>query len=119
MWTEVFSFDNETSRTWAARTLCFGEPSVNAIFGHGLWDYDGSRPVSPIEGAILDGFSNVFGSDLRSAFEIGDGAGDFQNAIVRAGAEPLLRHRALEQPLAVGGKLAVVADLLDPICAFE
>src|SRR5690242_1708527 len=49
-------------------------------------------PIGPVEGAILDGFSNVFGSDLRGAFEIGDGAGDFQNTVMGAGAEPLLRH---------------------------
>src|SRR4051794_39724904 len=73
-----------------------------------------SGPVGPVEGAILNGFSNMFGRNLRGAFEVGDRACDFQNAIVGAGTESLLSHGTLEQPLAVSGKLAIAADLLGP-----
>jgi len=37
---------------------------------------------------------------------------DFQNAVMGAGAESLLRHGAFEQPLAIGGKLAEFANRL-------
>ncbi len=44
------------------------------------------RPVGAVEGAVLDGFGYVFGFDLRGLFDVGDGAGYFQNAVVGAGA---------------------------------
>ena len=34
-------------------------------------------PVGSVEGAVLDGFGDVFGFDLRGVFDVGDGAGDF------------------------------------------
>jgi len=32
----------------------------------------------------LNGFGDVFGRDLGSVFEVGDGAGDFEDAVVGA-----------------------------------
>ena len=45
------------------------------------------------------------------AFEVGDGAGHFKDAVVGAGGEALLLHGALEKPLGVGAEFAVGANL--------
>src|ERR1700722_10726041 len=63
-----------------------------------------SCPVRTVEAAVLDGFGDVFGLDRVGAFEVGDGAGDFQDAVVGAGAEALLGHGAFEQAFAIGGE---------------
>jgi hypothetical protein len=76
------------------------------------WHRVGSGPVAAVEGAVLDGFGDVGNGDGGSGFEVGDGAGDFEDAVVGAGAEALLLHGALEQALGVGGELAEGADLL-------
>jgi hypothetical protein len=46
-----------------------------------------SDPQCAIEAAVLDCFADVFGGDGLGGSEVGDGAGDFENAIVGAGAE--------------------------------
>jgi hypothetical protein len=43
-------------------------------------------PICAVEGAVLDGFGDVFGFDLRGFFDVGYGAGYFQDAVVGAGA---------------------------------
>ena len=43
--------------------------------------------ILPVEGAVLDGLSNVGGADSVLAFEVGDGAGQFEDAVIGAGAE--------------------------------
>lgn len=53
----------------------------------GLLEACCSSPVSAVEGAVLDGFAEVFGSQGWGAFEVGDGARDFQDAIVGASGE--------------------------------
>ena len=68
-------------------------------------------PVGAVEGAVLDGFGYVFGLDGWRLFDIGDGAGDLEDAVVGAGAESLLSHGALEQAFAVGRKIAEGADV--------
>ena len=49
------------------------------------------RPVGAVERAVLDGFAEVFGRESRSAFQIGDGARSFQDAVMgaRGNAEAL------------------------------
>jgi len=37
--------------------------------------------------------------DVGDGFEVGDGAGDFEDSVVGAGAEALLLHGALEDAL--------------------
>ena len=64
------------------------------------------RPKRAIEGAVLDSLGNVLGFEVLLAFEVSDGAGYFKDAVVGAGAEPLLGHGALKQVLAVGGEMA-------------
>ncbi len=49
--------------------------------------------------------------ELLCTFEIGDGARDFEDAVVGAGGEALLLHGALKQAFGVGAKFAVGADL--------
>ena len=68
-------------------------------------------PVGPVERAVLDGFGYVFGFDGWRVFDVRDGAGYFEDAVVGAGAESLLGHGALEQALAVGGEFAKGADV--------
>jgi hypothetical protein len=55
--------------------------------------------------AVFDGFGDVFGFDDGGVFDIGDGAGDFQDAFV-AGAKSLLSHGAFEEAFAVGGEIS-------------
>jgi hypothetical protein len=80
----------------------------------------GSVPVTTIEGAVLDGLGDVRDGQVRLTFQIGDGAGDIEDAIVGAGGESLLLHRALEKLLGVGAKLAEGRESGGfPICALE
>lgn len=58
-----------------------------------------SAPVTAVEAAVLDGLGEVFGEDAGGVIEIGDGAGDFEETIVGAGAEAHFLHRQLERPL--------------------
>ena len=53
----------------------------------------------------------MIGSDLLLGVEIGDGAGDFQDAVVGPGAEVQLGHRHLHHAFGVGVQLAVRFDL--------
>jgi hypothetical protein len=59
----------------------------------------------------LNSFRNVLRLNLCYAIEIGNGACQLQNAIVRTRAKALLLHGALQQSLAVAGEFAVGADL--------
>jgi len=43
---------------------------------------------------------------VGGVFDIGAGAGDFQDAVVGAGAKSLLSDGAFEQAFAVGGEIA-------------
>ncbi len=61
-----------------------------------------SGPIGAIERPVLDGFSEVGDGEGRRAFQVGNGAGDFEDAIVGAGGEALLLHGALEETLRVG-----------------
>ena len=45
-----------------------------------------SRPIIPIQTPILHRLRQVFGADYLGMIEIGDGARDFQNTVVGAGA---------------------------------
>src|SRR5213592_353931 len=70
-----------------------------------------SHPKCAIEGTILDGFADVLGRDLRFSVEISDGARDFQDPIVGAGAEIQFAHRHANQFLRVLAELAVLLEL--------
>jgi hypothetical protein len=55
-----------------------------------------SSPQLAIQCAEADGFANVIGGDAIGAFEVGDGTGDFEDAILGAGAEVVFGHGGLE-----------------------
>ena len=44
------------------------------------------RPIRPIEAAVLDGFGDVLGLEVCDVFQIGNRAGNFEDAVVGAGA---------------------------------
>src|SRR6266487_5366833 len=56
-----------------------------------------SPPNLPVQRAELDGFGDVVGGEAFGGGQVGDGAGDLEDAIVGAGAEVLLRHGQLEE----------------------
>lgn len=62
-----------------------------------------------VEGAVLDRFEDVVGAELVLSGEVGDGAGDLEDAIVGAGGEIELLHSLLEELGALGGDFAVLA----------
>ena len=69
-----------------------------------------SRPVGAVERAVLDCFAEVLGLDVGGVVEVGDGAGDFQDAVVGAGGKAEARDGALEEFFTIGGNGAVLAD---------
>ena len=62
-----------------------------------------SHPEAAVQGAVLDGLCDVLDRDGWGGFEVGDSAGDLEDAVVGAGAEALLLHGALEEAFRVGG----------------
>jgi hypothetical protein len=63
----------------------------------------------------LDGFQNFVARDEIFTGEIGESAGNFQNAIMGSGGEIHLLHGMFEVTFAFGVELAVIADLARPI----
>ena len=43
--------------------------------------FPGAQVGGAVEVAVGDGFHDVVGEDVVAAFEVGDGAGDFQDAV--------------------------------------
>ena len=76
----------------------------------------GLAPIVAVEGAIVDGFGEVFGGDGRGGGKVGDGAGDLEDAVVAAGGEALAGHRPFEQGFAGGIERAELADLAGRHC---
>ena len=72
---------------WRYRELLPLVDDANLVsLGEGLTPlYKGSKPL--IQTAVLNGFCDVGGLDLLLRIEIGDRAGDFQDAAVRSGAQ--------------------------------
>jgi len=68
-------------------------------------------PQIPIQGTVLDGLHHVRGLDGGASSEVGDGARDFQDAVVGAGAELEIRHGVAEELLPGAVELAVLLDL--------
>jgi hypothetical protein len=64
-----------------------------------------SKPLGPagsVERPALNGFGGVLGFDGRGVFDVGDGARDFEDAVMSAGAESLLGYGALADEAAAG-----------------
>jgi len=51
-----------------------------------------SHPQIPIQRPVLNCFAQVSGGDVRRGFDIRDGAGNFEDAVVCAGAQVQLVH---------------------------
>ena len=64
-----------------------------------------------VETAVLDGFEQVRGLDFFGGAQIGNGARDFQDAIVGAGGEAELLHRLLQEIAERGVDHAMFADV--------
>src|SRR5580693_714817 len=67
-----------TTQRWTRQFAVFLLPSRFASLRLTL------RTVGAVEAAVLDGFGDVFGLDRVGTFEVGDGASDFQDAVVVA-----------------------------------
>src|SRR5437660_1417701 len=68
-------------------------------------------PKAPVQRPVLDRFRDVLGLDVGSAFQVSNRPRNLQDAVVGARAQALLLHGALQQALAIGGEVAVGADL--------
>ena len=60
---------------------------MNSIKNNKPFSYPPLSPVASIEASIADGLGDVVGLDVRGVVEVGDGAGDFQDAAIGAGGE--------------------------------
>ena len=59
-------------------------------------------PIRAVEAAVLDCFGEVFGADVVGVIQVGDGAGDLEDAVVGAGAEAHAADGHFERALAGG-----------------
>ena len=75
--------------------LCFFQLQVGAEVG------------GAVEVAVGDGFHDVVVEDVGGAFEVGDGAGDFEDAVVGSRAHVHAFHRVLQLRQAGGVGLGV------------
>lgn len=80
--------------------------------GVGLYAYSAALILVALPRPILHRFGDMRRLDLLGAGEIGNGAGQLEDAVVGAGAEMQLAHGCLEQILAGSVKLAVLAHLV-------
>src|SRR6202158_1858200 len=69
-----------------------------------------SRPKRAVQRSVLNRLRDVFRLKLRNSVEVRNRARNFQDSVMGASAEPLLRHGAFEQTLTIGGKLAEFAN---------
>ena len=67
-------------------------------------------PHPPIETAILNRFRQMLLADMLGAFEIGDGAGDLEDARVAAGGEAEALGDEFEEAVAGFVRFAMLAD---------
>jgi hypothetical protein len=67
-------------------------------------------PELAVEGAVLDGFGDMGDLNIVYAAEIGDGSGDFEQAVVAAGGEAELLDGGAHQhgsPAAPSGSISL------------
>jgi hypothetical protein len=72
-----------------------GHPGCDRIAADHVVIVD-SHPQIPIQSAEVDGFEEVVGGDGIMPGEVGEGAGDFEDAVVGAGGKVHLLHGVLE-----------------------
>ena len=54
-------------------------------------------PGGAVEGAVGDGFADVAGEDVGGGVEVGDGAGDAEDAVVGAGRHVVAVHSGAQE----------------------
>ena len=69
-----------------------------------------SGPQSPIKRAVLNRLADVAGFDPLTASEIGDRAGDFEDAVVGSSTQMQVLHRMAKH---LGGSFVEHAELFD------
>src|SRR5438874_1684799 len=69
------------------------------------------RPQLAVEAAVADGLDDVAGLQVGRPFQVGDGAGHAQDAVVRPRRQPQFVHGRLQQRLALRVEGAVAAQL--------
>ncbi len=69
-----------------------------------------SRPIPPVECAVVDCFAQMFDADFLCAGQVGDRAADAEDLVVGPGGEAEFFHRRFEQRFGVAGQAAVLAD---------
>src|SRR5690242_14050129 len=67
-------------------------------------------PVGAVEGAVLDGLAEVLGLEGGGGIEVGDGAGDFEDAVMGTGGEAEAGDGVFEELFAFGRDGAVLAN---------
>ena len=67
---------------WARLYLLYGFPGV---LDDSVKADSALCPVGAVQGAILDGFAQMLRCDVLGGFEVGDGAGHFQDTVVGTG----------------------------------
>ncbi len=70
------------------------------------------REVSAVQAAVLDGLGDVGGEDRAPLGEIGNGARDLQDSVIRPGREAQLVHRKLDEPFGIRINRAVLLEVL-------
>ena len=74
---------NYSEINWKGGPRPCGTSLVTTIYG-----WTNLEPLSPVQGAVLDGFGNVIRFNARHLFKIGNGSCDFQDAVECPGGEP-------------------------------
>ena len=92
--------------------LCFSCPLPTILFRSPCLRAPSPRPQLPVQTPVLDGLADVFRPDSLRALQVGDGAGDLQDAVVRPGAEAQLVDGGLQQLPARVVHLAKLPDIL-------
>ncbi len=69
-----------------------------------------SGPVGTVEGPVLDGFAEMFGFNGVGGVEVGDGASDFEDAVVSASGKAEAGDGVFEKFFAVVRDGAVLSN---------
>src|SRR5437016_4969925 len=93
----VRSFIAHDRGLWGFHFLASQQPIPNRSAAELASRMPATAAADLIERAVSDGFGDMLGFDPCAAFDVGDGARDFQDAVVSADAESLLGHSALEE----------------------
>lgn len=69
------------------------------------------RPVAAVECTVLYGLRQVFHRQILLSFDVRDGPGDLQDAIMGSRGETLLLHGSFQQAFGIGRQTAISSDL--------